>query len=369
MYLMYKKNICFEISKNNYKVDESESVEVTEKINCRSCQLINYDINLIKTRSYENKFNVLDILSVLQNYMMNDEKVLIYIEEFYRSIESEEKLIFSPYILSYYECKKEELCSYNKICRDNFILDIFQDLNIIRNTYNLQVKKFMSSENLPIIFMGKAAALVSHEVLGHLLEIDNFYFYKYSRYISLINKLNVDIEDNPFLIKELGLCRNDEMLNKSYKTIVFKHGIFTGDLIGGNINSRICNRNLRRSRLIDSALPRMSTLCVNVNTLNKQRLEYVEFGYDLILIKNVRKAFLDHKNNCIVLMVADAVEQKEGESIFRYENFQLKFELNEFLNRINPIKLEKPRKYTINCYKKGQLLQTGVQSIDWILKN
>ena len=364
MYFIYRKKQKYKMSSKEIHMVENTMFEATNKVTPGPCDIIQLNsYKRHKLTTHETSEAIIKALPLIKSLLLHDEKITIYIEEYYRSNNNDYfDITIVPNQISYYECFVGDIITYENIQNEDFIDCIKRSLNKNRLTYKLKSQEYNGKiQKLPHVFSKKAAATVSHEVFGHILEIDNFYYYNYSKLIPEIESLNICIHDDPQFYKQLGLSRKDDVLNASVKTTLFNEGKFTGELIGGSSKTMVCERSFRRSSFSVRALPRMSTIIIT------SKSEKINYPTRYILITSIRQAYIHHKTGYVEFNVTGAKVILDGMEISKLSNFSIKMSLYDFLHHLYTLTNTQPEASFFECHKKGQLLKCGIKTNDWIL--
>ncbi|SHJ30387.1 Putative modulator of DNA gyrase [Lutispora thermophila DSM 19022] len=214
---------------------------------------------------------------------------------------------------------------------------------------------------LPLLFTDQAAVVLAHEFLGHMLEIDNFYFFKYNELINDVESLKLTVWDDPLIPNSSAYYKYDDAGIAAKVTNIIDKGNFTGNLIGGKINEMVVKSSLRRDYYSNKLLPRMSNFMVQANCSAKKPKRYIE-------ISKLSRCFINHNNKVLELNVGLALLMDNSTRLKRVNPFYLKLTIKELLEKIHPIQSHNFLR-PLKCYKRGQVIQCGGTSCDWLLLN
>lgn len=282
------------------------------------------------------------ILSIHQVYKK------FYEKEYSNSVIRVE-IMFKEVSLNYIVIKNFEELS---LCIDN----LYDFKNIIINRNTLHYKTYLKK---PLVFTQQAASIFSHEIFGHMFEIDNFYYYKYERYLLNLEKFKVDIIDNPLMENTNGYYKYDDASIQAKKTIIFKDGYYTGNLIGGVYGSNIVNSSLRRENLLNKLLPRMSNLIIK----SKNEISY---PYTYIEIIKLGKCYVDHNSGQIIFDINSAFLVQNSEYIAVIEPFKIILKFDFIFEHIQSSNIIKNHFTPIQCRKHNQIINCSSMSNDWL---
>ena len=248
---------------------------------------------------------------------------------------------------------------YNKKkeCIDHIenILKTFNDFN------KLKVIKFNKCNKKIVLLKEQAAATLSHEILGHIFEIDNYNLFKYYNYLNNISRLNLTIKDMPNIKGSFGYYKYDDMGIKSQDIIIFDKGKFTGDIIGGKSNQTNVTNALRRQSLQFRCLPRMSNLFVNTENNYFSQKSFIE-------ITKFNKCYIHHKKGIVELNVSLAVLKEDGQIASILTPFKLNIPIKNIYDIIVGENNPKAQLRPLLCQKQNQIVNCSTLSCDWILK-
>ena len=368
IFINYEKRICYTICNSLFKRSEEPiKFEITDEIVSEPCKM-NTD-NLNKVDCYDvfilnsTDRHIIENLHYIQKNLRDKEILKIWINESYRSIENErlhEKI--NTNLIIFFEYKFNEFYNFNWTNNKSFIYEVIASIKKWRNQQKYEIcKKIDVNCYRYYIFDNLAAGVVSHEILGHMMEFDNYYHYKYHKIKSILEGFRLTLYDDPTMIRELGLYLKDDLLVDSKKITIFKDGNFTGDLIGGNYDDGLCIRNFRRSSYLNKVLLRMSSIYVNGKDLCKSKPQIY------ILISQIKRSNINHQCGTIDFLITESYLVNQGEITFRLPAFSITSKLYEFLSRLTPLDTKKAETMLIRCFKKGQMVNYGINTIDWLL--
>jgi len=346
---------------------EKKTYETTRKVESGPCIIMDLDVlqeQIDNTPILAERVEVTEKLPELQTILSSNGMITIWTEEYYRSNFDEvsySKLI--PDFLAYYECHIGKKMFYGIIRDGNFPSTILSHLDTVRMEAELYQGIYDEYiQKIPHVFSNTAAAVVSHEILGHILELDNYYFYGYSNLINAIERLSVNVYDDPQEIKQLGLSIRDDILNVTQKTILFEGGKFTGELIGGSSKQLACARSFRRNSFAIQALPRMSTLIV------ESIFDNTAYPKNFVLITNIRRASVYHKTGKVLFYVTDANLVLDGNRVCKISEFCIETSIVSFLDKLKALAYSHQETLILQCLKKGQVINCGIKTNDWMLE-
>lgn len=300
--------------------------------------------------------------NILQNVRkMTEEKWGFEIRYYFKGLRYEDEFFCQDYCCV--------LIIYNNIAVDYIsivhIEDLYDKLKVLKEDFSNinNTSRKVNIENLPLVFHNSAAAGVTHEVMGHILEIDNFMNYDYGRFIETISSLKLDIIDRPFVSKAIGTYLYDDMGLAAKETVLFQKGIFTSSLIGGECKTRKVRSSFRRDDFSHRCLPRMSNLLVTSYNIKKRLPD------SYIQINTLSKNFLFHATGDIEFNVGCSFicNRKNGTRTFG-EPFSIKVSLKELLESISAISGNDSMLRPLRCAKQGQVVDCTASSPDWVLE-
>lgn len=212
-----------------------------------------------------------------------------------------------------------------------------------------------------IIIRGQAAGVLSHELFGHLFEIDNFYLYNYEKYLKLIEKLGISISDIPISKNGPVFYNYDDNGIPAKNICICNSGELTGQLIGGDYNRKMVTHSLRRNNYKEICIPRMSNLVVNYEGGKN------EIIHNYIEINKIGKCYIHHKKDKIEFC-ADLIFVYSEKECYRSEK-KIRFSVSIFdiLNNILPLKCSNNLMRPLQCQKGKQVIECGISSNDWLL--
>lgn len=361
---MYKCIESYYIEINQMTKKIRTTLKSTKNVTITPCQLVNnQEKNIDITYNDKCQYNSTDIIFLeLKNFLEENEKVYIWIEQEYRSLESENSLDYGMMnTIIFFECQIGRIVKYGNATINNLKETLIENIINLRNRVKLKIENSKKYTSVPYVFEAVAAAVVSHEIIGHIFEIDNYYSNNYSSLIHKISKLKLNISDDPKLFEVLGLENFDDAMQRTTEVVIFNNGEFTGELIGGSVNSRSVYRNLRRSSFSVQALPRMSSISISANSTEIQRPD------KYILISNVQRASVNHRTNKVRLAVTDAKYLQKGEVISYLSPFVLEIRIADMIDGLAPLTTAQNLAFITKCYKKGQVINAGIKTTDWLL--
>lgn len=340
--------------------EDISEIEINENV---------YDFKINKDRIYWNKYldkklyfglkyklcetEIISIDLYFQNYCKNFSEM--YLNENWKCIAMLDYTNNDYNYYAYLSCfpniaEVEELISHHrKKSRLSFIEIAEQDI-----------------KSRQIVLIDNAACTIAHEIIGHILELDNYYyFYRNTNILDIFKSKNLNVLDDPGGLKGLFVQHFNNENNMNYKTIIFdENSDFTGELIGGSINQVSNFRNLRTASFKNKPLIRMTMLEVN----SKEKIK--QYDKDTIFIDNIKKAEINHKEENIYLFNLTGY-LCENYFIKRINIDIMNFNIFNFMKRLLPVnyKNNEIHQNVINCYKKGQVISCGVRSCSWLLNH
>lgn len=216
-------------------------------------------------------------------------------------------------------------------------------------------------ENLPKVFHNSAAGILAHELLGHMLEADNYYRYNYADDVSALKPLELTLIDNPLILDSPGYYSRDDMGIKAESSLLIENGLFS-NLIGCSRSNTYVSNALRRESPDKPCLPRMSNLLVDTNKLSPT----LKGNSSYIQIYKLSKCFFFHDRREIVLNVDFSLLRK-GEKSWPLLPFRLAYSLDALLIKIKPYLGGDRKLRPVTCSKQKQLINCGVSSPDWLV--
>lgn len=239
---------------------------------------------------------------------------------------------------------------------NNFIVNKLNYLRVLTNIPKIQIR--LLRENKYFVFSSAAAASLSHELLGHIFEKDNFLNYNYSKLISNIERLKLTILDDPTILGANGYYIYDDAFNKGNLVKIMDKGIFSGNLIGGSVNNQLINNSLRREKYSDKLYPRTSNLIVSTNKIDIYPSSYIK-------IIKLKKCLINHREQKIYLEVQTAYYVYENEIKLLIEPFNLELDIEDMLNRIWAVS-KNGEFHPFTCQKQNQLVSCSTSSNEWL---
>lgn len=365
----YKKNELYKIFKGKLKL-ESNKVSLATVINhdnflyenLKNKNVDNYtkeQIEYIFIDSNKNKKNLIDSL---ENFNTEDYELNLEFVSKYNEFKSEKELFFYKNSFSKLEIKKNGnslLYIQDNISKER-IKSFFEFYREVSNLPNEKSEKYL--KKLPILFSNQSASIISHECFGHIFEIDNFIFRRYDVYLNEICKLPISISDNPLIKNCVGSYLVDDAGFTAKKIIILKDGVFTGKLIGGDLNNNGVNRSLRREFYYEKLIPRMSNLIITTTSYNKNISGFY------IEISKLDKCYLNHTKKQLLINTTSAYLKKDKDYICNLSPIKLQINLDKFYKNISPI-FNNNEIYPIVCQKNRQLIDAGASSCSWIYNN
>ncbi|MEG0806626.1 MAG: metallopeptidase TldD-related protein, partial [Lachnospiraceae bacterium] len=224
-----------------------------------------------------------------------------------------------------------------------------EEISKIKNKY-LKIDKIpYLGINLerPILFSGQAAGILSHELLGHIFEIDNFFMYQYEKLFPLIEKLNIDIVDLPSMKNGLGFYLYDDM-GICYKDVtICSNGRMTGKLIGGECTRQKIVHALRRDDYTKSCMPRMSNLYINNKKENFITIDtYIE-------ITKLGKCYINHKKGILEISIEQGAFCLGGKYMARVNKGVFMLSIVKLIDRMSAVGRQNTL-CPLQCQKQGQ---------------
>lgn len=241
----------------------------------------------------------------------------------------------------------------------DFIIKFNAISDKILNIKKLNFVEYNKDLGLPIIFCDSAACVLSHEVFGHIFEVDNYYKYEYESVLELVKEINVDITDDPSIPKSNGFYSIDDMGLKATKTHIIKNGIFTS-LIGSLSKEKIVSTSLRRDSFKNCCYPRMSNLIIS-----PRKIKRISFS-NYIKINKLNNCFLRHKDGVVEFNIDLSYQIYENKMCI-IKPYKLEFKLIDLLKNMSAITYCNKRMQPIQCLKHGQIVNCGARSPNWII--
>lgn len=232
----------------------------------------------------------------------------------------------------------------------------FQFMNIFKREY------CANSMRVPVVFHNSAASVLAHEVLGHILEADNFFRYGYADFSSLLQNLQINIIDNPLIPNSPGFYQEDDMGIPAYRTTIYENGSIN-TLIGCNTSEAIITNSLRREDYDKPCYPRMSNLLV-IPTVVPNKRNIAQF----IQVDKLSKCFIYHPKKVVEFNVEFSVLHSGVEDI-QLMPFKLEYNIVELLSKLYAISGGDMELRPIQCAKHNQVISCGASSPDWMIIN
>ena len=349
------------IDQLNIKSDLYTRVEVSKSISQKPMVLQDGQ-NSLRTISLLSESVLDNLAAAIKGLLDAGESLEVLIVERYRSNEYEllTDVKLCPIINIEYRSKNGIYCK--RMNSDDLINQVSKYLLLKKSMFiETDFIDFTNLYDIPLVFVSSASETLSHEIFGHIFEIDNYIKYNYASVINQVSQLNLNICDNPLLLPELCLSERDDVLNKTSLTTIFDNGIYTGELIGGSAYDKLCRRSFRRSSFLVQAIPRMSTLSVRSNRGQKEN----SCPRIYVQISSIKRAQITHKTMNVQLYITNACLICDEKKIAFVRNFTIDKPINEFLSRLEAIQNTKGDVSAVVCQKWGQILTCGIISDDW----
>lgn len=228
--------------------------------------------------------------------------------------------------------------------------------NIFRQEY------FADNMRFSVIFHNSAASVFAHEVLGHVLEVDNYFRYDYASIVELFRNLQVDIIDDPLIPGAPGFYEEDDMGIMARRTVVYENGDINA-LIGSNSSEAVIANSLRRENYDKPCYPRMSNLLIKASSVAHKR-----DVYQFIRIDKLSKCFIYHTKKVVEFNVDFAVLHTKNIDI-PLMPFKLEYDIVDLLSRLCVISGGDMELRPIQCAKHNQVISCGALSPDWMIIN
>ena len=237
-------------------------------------------------------------------------------------------------------------------------------LEIKFSQFNNSTQYEFHADRMPysVVFHNSAAATFAHEVLGHILEADNYYRYGYDSAIDLIRPLQIQIIDNPLIPQSPGFYIEDDMGIAAQRALIVENGMIN-TLIGCKKSDGLITNSLRRENYDNSCFPRMSNLIVgapNVHTKNELS-QYIQ-------IDKLSKCFIYHNKKVVEFNVEFSFFHNNCIDI-PLKPFRLKYGVSDLLSKVSLIDGGDMELRPIQCAKHNQVISCGASSPDWMVNH
>lgn len=193
-----------------------------------------------------------------------------------------------------------------------------------------------------IVFSPFTAAIVNHELFGHIFECDN-----YNEITNLNKKLElpkfISVYDSPN-IKLGGYYQFDDAGNVLENEILVNNGTLINLITG--FNAIGANRIRAGENLL---LPRVTNTVLSP----KYKIAISDSYKKTLFIEGISQAVLKSKANAIVIIVDSAYINCEN-STYKLPKFKIQLNASELLQNIVAFFGENVRYSTVDCIKKGQ---------------
>ena len=214
----------------------------------------------------------------------------------------------------------------------------------------------------PVIFHNSAASVFAHEVLGHILEVDNYFRYDYANIVELFRNLQIGVIDDPLIPGSPGFYEEDDMGITAHRTIVYENGSIN-TLIGCSSSEAVITNSLRREDYDKPCYPRMSNLFVEASTV-AHKSDVSQF----VQIDKLSKCFIYHTKKVVEFNVDFSVLHRRDIDI-PLMPFKLEYNIADLLSRLCVISGGDMELRPIQCAKHNQIISCGASSPDWMIKN
>jgi len=361
--IFYKRKI-------EWKVSEDSANKVFDEVKSGSFERYN-------TKGMRLEAMTQDGLDIVLPFFDKAQVVLLKIVNTALALSSE---TYSYEIICLFRWRRKDLTD---LCSTQYYISIFQGENSIdffsvqsaedleqkviriKNNYlhfiNVNKREYCAnSMRVPIVFHNSAACVLAHEVLGHILEADNYYGYGYAEFSSILQNLQIDIIDDPLISNSPGFYQEDDMGTPAYRTVVFEGGRIN-TLIGCNTSKSIITNSLRREDYDKPCYPRMSNLLIipQVVPVTNRNTHFIE-------VDKLSKCFIYHSKKVVEFNVEYSVLHSNVEDI-RLTPFRLKFNVVDLLAKLCAVSGGDMELRPIQCSKHNQVISCGVSSPDWII--